>query len=86
VTAGKNVAAKIPAYCLELYHFNIKKGFIEGQGGDYSLLTEHTGDDFARTALGLDREIVFGDRPLYNDWVKPAIEKMKSNPTQETKF
>jgi hypothetical protein len=86
VTAGKNVAAKIPAYCLEVYHFNIKKGFIEGQGGDYSLLTEHTGDDFARTALGLDREIVFGDRPLYNDWVKPAIEKMKSNPTQETKF
>jgi hypothetical protein len=73
VTAGKNVAAKIPAYCLEVYHFNIKKGFIEGQGGDYSLLTEHTGDDFARTALGLDREIVFGDRPLYNDWVKPAI-------------
>src|SRR5262245_48359488 len=58
VTAAKKVAHKIPAYCGEVYHFNIKKGFVEGQGGDYSLLTEHTGDDFARTALGLPKEIV----------------------------
>lgn len=81
VTAGKNVAAKIPAYCGEVYHFNIKKGFAEGQGGDYSLLTEHTGDDFARTALGLDKEIVFGDKPIYNTYIKPAIAKMKEQPT-----
>lgn len=77
VTAGKKVAPKIPAYCGEVYHFNIKKGFQEGQGGDYSLLTEHTGDDFARTALPLDREIVFGGEPLYKKWILPAIEKMK---------
>jgi hypothetical protein len=74
VTAGKNVAAKIPAYCLEVYHFNIKQGFVEGSGGDYSLLTEHTGDDFARTALGLNREIVFTDKPLYETYIKPAIQ------------
>jgi hypothetical protein len=86
VTAGKNVAAKIPAYCLEVYHFNIKKGFVEGQGGDYSLLTEHTGDDFARTALGLDREIVFGDKPLYDTWIKPAIAKIQQPATPTTKF
>ena len=35
VTAGKNVAAKIPAYCGEVYHFNIKRGLVEGPGGDY---------------------------------------------------
>jgi hypothetical protein len=83
VTAGKKVAPKIPAYCGEVYHFNIKKGFVEGSGGDYSVLTTHTGDDFARTALDLDREIVFGDKPLYDTWIKPAITKL-SQPQQKT--
>lgn len=70
VTAGKNIAAKIPGYCNEVYHFNM-------QGGDnYSLLTEHTGDDFARTGLGLDREIIFKDRPIYDTYLKPAITKL----------
>jgi hypothetical protein len=86
VTAGKNVAAKIPAYCLEVYHFNIKKGFVEGAGGEYALLTEHTGDDFARTALGLDREIVFGDKPLYETYIKPAITKTKEAYVPTSKF
>jgi hypothetical protein len=86
VTAGKKVAPKIPAYCGEVYHFNIKKGFIEGQGGEYSLLTEHTGDDFARTALGMDKEIVFGDKPLYDTYIKPAITKLKNEPPTSTKF
>ena len=84
VTAGKNVAAKIPAYCGEVYHFNIEQGFVEGQGGDYSLLTEHTGDDFARSALELSKEIVFGDKPLYDTWIKPAITKLNNNDTSPT--
>lgn len=77
VTAAKKNAAKIPAYCSEVYHFNIKKGFDVSGPGEYSLLTEHTGDDFARTALPLPREIVFKDKPLYKDWIAPAIAKMK---------
>lgn len=76
VTAGKNVAAKIPAYCGEVYHFNIKRGMEADAGGEYSLLTEHTGDDFARTALGLDKEIVFKDKPLYATYIQPAIKKL----------
>ena len=86
VTAGKKVAPKIPAYCGEVYHFNIKKGFVEGEGGDYSLLTEHTGDDFARTALGMDKEIVFGDKPIYDTYIKPAIAKMATMPGPTQKF
>jgi len=77
VTAGKRIAAKIPAYCSEVYHFNIEKGFDASQGGQYALLTEHTGDDFARTALPLDRKIIFGNSPLYDKYIIPAIEKMK---------
>jgi hypothetical protein len=86
VTAGKKVAPKIPAYCGEVYHFNIKKGFVEGQGGDYSLLTEHTGDDFARSALGLPKEIVFGDKPIYDTYIKPAISDVMKESTPVTKF
>jgi hypothetical protein len=77
VTAGKRVAPKIPAYCGEVYHFNIKSSFAVGEGGQYSLLTEHTGDDFARTALPLPREIIFGNDPLYKRWIEPAIGKLQ---------
>lgn len=84
VTASKNTAAKFPAYMNEVYHFNIEQGFVEGQGGDYTLLTEHTGDDFARTGLGLDRMIKFGDKPIYATWIRPAIDKMKLQPKPTT--
>lgn len=78
VTAGKRIAAKIPAYCDEVYHFNIKRNSLEvGSGGNYALLTTHTGDDFARTSLPLSPEIVFGNDPLYDKWIQPAIEKLK---------
>lgn len=77
VTAGKRVAPKIPAYCGEVYHFNIKQGARVGSGGSYSLLTEHTGDDFARTALPLGKEIEFGNDPLYGTYILPAINKMR---------
>lgn len=79
VTAGKRIAPKIPAYCEEVYHFNIKKSFDASSGGEYSLLTTHTGDDFARTGLELPAEIVFGDKPLYDTWVKPAIDSLNGD-------
>jgi hypothetical protein len=84
VTAGKKVAAKLPAYCGEVYHFNLKRDLAGG--GAYTVLTEHTGDDFARSALGLDKEIVFGDKPLYDTWIKPAITKLQQSYTPVTKF
>lgn len=77
VTAGKGIAAKLPAYCSEIYHFNIKGGGF-GSGGGYSILTKHTGDDFARSSLDLDAEIVFNDDPLYPKWIRPAIDRMQS--------
>jgi hypothetical protein len=86
VTAGKKVAPKIPAYCGEVYHFNIDKGMVEGGGGSYTLLTEHTGDDFARSALGLSHKIEFGDKPLYETYIKPAIAKTLATYVPVTKF
>jgi hypothetical protein len=84
VTAGKGIAAKIPAYCSEVYHFNIKGGKLTGDG-KYSLLTQHTGEDFARSSLGLDDEIVFGDDPLYSKYLLPAIQKMRAKESTEVK-
>jgi len=86
VTAGKRVAPKIPAYCGEVYHFNIEKSFDASQGGQYALLTEHTGDDFARTGLPLDKKIIFGNEPLYSKWILPAINKLKQSPDKPTTF
>jgi len=86
VTAGKKVAPKIPAYCGEVYHFNIKRGMEVGGEGQYSLLTEHTGDDFARSAIGLSKEIVFGDKPLYDTYIRPAITNTQGSYTPTTKF
>lgn len=75
VTAGSKVAAKLPAYCTEVYHFN-NKGSV-GQM-KYSILTEHIGEDFARTSLGLPPEIEFTDKPLYSEFILPAIQKLRS--------
>lgn len=77
VTAGKRVAPKIPAYCGEVYHFDIDSGLREGSKGDYVAWTIPTGDDFARTGLPLDSKIKFNDDPLYDKWIAPAIQNLK---------
>lgn len=81
VTAAKKIAGKIPAYCEEVYHFNIEKTIDTSQGGNYALLTQHTGDDFARTSLPIPRKIVFGDENLYENYIKPGIDKLRKDLT-----
>jgi len=77
VTAGKKIAAKIPAYSDEIYHFNIEESVNADKGGQYAILTTHTGDDYARTGLPLPPKIIFNDQPLYTTHLKPAIEQLK---------
>ena len=79
VTGAKKAAAKIPGRCHEVYHFNMKGDFTDKL---YSILTTHSSDDFARTALPLDKEIIFGDDPLYDKYLKKAIEKLKTMPRE----
>ena len=83
VTAGKGIAQKIPAYCSEIYHFNIESGFDINSGGQYGLFTVHSGDDMARSSLPLPAKIDFGNDPLYEKWIKPAINKMKEEPPKK---
>jgi len=84
VTAGKRVAAKMPAYCTEVYHFGYEKGFIEGTPGNLVMYTHHSGIDFARTALDLPAKIEFGDKPIYTEFLTPAIAKLKGEIATQT--
>lgn len=76
VTGAEKISAKIASYMTEVYHFNIKPNVDADAEGKYSILTTHTGNDYARTSLPLKREIVFDDKPLYSNWIKPAIDDL----------
>lgn len=77
VTGGKIISAKIPSICQEIYHFNVEPAIDTSQEAKYALMTTHTGDDYARTSLPLDRKITFNNQPLYSTYIKPAMEKLK---------
>jgi len=81
ITGGDKISGKIASYCTEVYHFNVKSAFDEQAEGEYTCLTSHTGNDYARTALPLPKVITFNDRPLFNDWVAPAIKKLIAEKT-----
>jgi AAA domain len=76
VTGAEKISAKIAAYMTEVYHFNIKPAFEADKEGQYTLLTVHTGNDYARTSLPLPQEIAFNNKPLYETWIEPAIKKL----------
>lgn len=76
VTGAEQIAAKLASYMEETYHFNIKPAFEADKEGGYSLLTVHTGNDYARTSLPLPSEIDFNNEPLYEKWIAPAIKKL----------
>lgn len=84
VTAGKGIAQKIPGYCDEIYHFNIEAEPDISKPPIYTLRTTHTGDDFARTSLPLPTMIPFKDKPLYEGWIRPALDKMTPAQLDET--
>lgn len=76
VTGAEKISAKLASYMTEVYHFNIKAAFDEDKEGAYTILTSHTGNDYARTSLPLEKEIAFNNEPLYEKWIAPAIVKL----------
>lgn len=70
LTAGKKIAAKLPAYFDEIYHFDSQSDF-GGSGQKFYCHTSHSGEDFARTSLPVPVKIDFtGDKLLYEQWIK----------------
>jgi hypothetical protein len=78
VTGAEKISAKLASYMTEVYHFNIKPAFEADKEGSYTLLTTHTGNDYARTSLPLPKEVEFNDQPLYEKWIAPAIIKLNN--------
>jgi hypothetical protein len=79
ITGGDKISGKIASKMSEVYHFNVESDFdVDAGTGAYALFTSHTGNDYARTSLPLDRKIVFNNEPLYEKWIKPAIDKLKA--------
>jgi hypothetical protein len=78
ITGGDKISGKLASYMTEVYHFNVKPGFAETDEGEYGLFTSHTGNDYARTSLPLERNIAFNDKPLYDRWIAPAIAKLNA--------
>lgn len=81
VTGGQIISAKIPAYCTEIYHFNVEPNIDTSKEGDYTCLTRHSGQDYARSSLPLDPKLTVNAKPLYESFILPAIKKLDSQPT-----
>lgn len=67
VTGAKKLAAKLPVYFDEVYHF-------QAQNGNYEFLTKHAGTDYAKTSLPLDEKIDFTDKSAY-DLITTNLER-----------
>jgi len=79
ITGGDKISGKIASYMTEVYHFNIESDFNADSGeGKFGLFTQHTGNDYARTSLPLERKIIFNNEPLYDKWIAPGIAKLKA--------
>lgn len=79
ITGGDKISGKIASYMTEVYHFNIESDFnVDSGEGKFGLFTQHTGNDYARTSLPLERKILFNNDPLYDKWIAPAIGKLKA--------
>src|SRR5215831_2520500 len=78
ITGGDKISGKIASYMTEVYHFDVKPGFADTDEGEYGCYTSHTGNDYARTSLPLERKITFNNEPLYEKWIAPAIAKLKA--------
>jgi hypothetical protein len=78
ITGGDKISGKIASYMTEVYHFDVKAGFAETDEGEYGCFTSHTGNDYARTSLPLERRITFNNDPLYEKWIRPAQLRLKA--------
>lgn len=76
-TAGKKVAAKLPAYFDEIYHFINSESGPEWGGTKYEVFTSNAGVDFARTSLPIGKKLDITGPKLFYDELMKEINKVK---------
>jgi hypothetical protein len=73
ITAGKKIAAKLPVYFDEIYHFDSAQDFGDTntiRPTKYFCYTKHSGDDFARTSLKITEKFDFTNKAFYDLWIR----------------
>ena len=84
VTAGKNIAAYIPAQFDECWHFGVERPPIDDPSVrvQHVVCTEAIGDDYAKTAYNLDPIIDFTKALLYEK-IEAALSHQAPTPQPE---
>lgn len=70
LTGGKKVAASLPVYFDEAYHFDVVSSMDPTQMPRHTVVTHNVGEDWAKTALPLPLRIDFTDGSLYDEIMK----------------
>ena len=82
LTAGKKVAAKLPGYFDEIFHFEQR---TQAGRPKFVVNTMNTGEDFARTTLSLPATLDITNQSLF-DLIKPSLQEVidLGNPQVQT--
>ncbi len=77
VTYGSKVAGLVPGQFSEIYHFTQLNDY-QTNSKKYIAETDAIGDDFAKTSLGLPKELDFTNRLFYEVWME-ALAKSQAD-------
>lgn len=80
MTGGKKIAAELPVYFDEAYHFYCDGGLSLGDR-KFKCLTRNAGQDWAKTALPVPDEIDFTDKNLYEEVQRHIADYKTMNPS-----
>lgn len=72
LTAGKKIAAKLPGYFDEIYQFESR---MKNGSPQFIARTVNAGEDYARTAMNLPKEIDFTNKNFF-EIIKPNIDEV----------
>lgn len=76
ILASQSLAQTLPVSFDEIYHMDIETGIISTEKAKRVIVTEHAGEDFARTSLNLPARIDVTDKLLWDHLVEhlPELE------------
>ena len=82
VTYGSKVAGMVPGQFSEIYHFTQSNDYNTNTKR-YIAETDAIGDDFAKTSLGLPRELDITNRLFYEVWLEALAEVKQAQKQKE---